>query len=137
MECPIKAEGCSIISNPYKTKISNRKEAKVGEKSMNSREKGAAGERELAQILRAYGFEARRGQQFSAANGDPDIITNMPNIHIECKRVERLNIYEAMAQSINDARIGETPVVMHRKNRGQWLVSMRLGDFIKLYKGEK
>ena len=102
---------------------------------MNSREKGAAGERELAQILRAYGFEARRGQQFSGASGDPDIVTNMPDIHIECKRVERLNIYEAMAQSINDARIGETPVVMHRKNREEWLVSMRLGDFIKLYKG--
>lgn len=103
---------------------------------MNSREKGAAGERELAQILRAYGFEARRGQQFSAANGDPDVV-GMPGVHIECKRVERLNIYEAMAQSINDARIGETPVVMHRKNREEWLVSMRLGDFIKLYKGVK
>lgn len=105
--------------------------------AINSREKGKKGENELAQILRAYGFEARRGQQFSGANGDPDIITNMPNIHIECKRVEKLNIYGAMAQSINDARIGETPVVMHRKNREEWLVSMRLGDFIKLYKGEK
>ena len=103
---------------------------------MNSREKGAAGERELAKILRAYGFDARRGQQFSGANGDPDVI-GIPGCHIECKRVERLNIYEAMAQSINDARIGETPVVMHRKNREEWLVSMRLGDFIKLYKGEK
>lgn len=103
---------------------------------MNSREKGKKGENELAQILRAYGFEARRGQQFSAANGDPDVV-GMPGVHIECKRVERLNIYEAMAQSINDARIGETPVVMHRKNREEWLVSMRLGDFIKLYKGGK
>lgn len=103
---------------------------------MNSREKGAAGERELAQILRAYGFEARRGQQFSGANGDPDVV-GMPGVHIECKRVEKLNLYEAMAQSINDARIGETPVVMHRKNREEWLVTMRLGDFIKFYKGEK
>ena len=101
---------------------------------MNSREKGKKGELELAQILRAYGFEARRGQQFSGANGDPDVI-GIPGCHIECKRVERLNIYEAMAQSINDARVGETPVVMHRKNREEWLVSMRLGDFIKLYKG--
>ena len=103
---------------------------------MNSREKGKKGENELAQILRAYGFEARRGQQFSAANGDPDVV-GMPGVHIECKRVERLNIYEAIAQSINDARIGETPVVMHRKNREEWLVTMRLGDFIKLYRGEK
>lgn len=103
---------------------------------MNSREKGKKGENELAQILRAYGFEARRGQQFSGANGDPDVV-GMPGVHIECKRVERLNLSEAMAQSINDARIGETPVVMHRKNREEWLVTIRLGDFIKLYRGEK
>lgn len=103
---------------------------------MNSREKGKNGERELAQILRAYGFEARRGQQFSGANGDPDVV-GMSGVHIECKRVEKLNIYEAMAQSINDARISETPVVMHRKNREEWLVTMRLGDFIKLYRGVK
>lgn len=39
---------------------------------MNSRAKGAKGERELASILRDYGYEARRGQQYSGANGDAD-----------------------------------------------------------------
>ena len=29
---------------------------------MNSRRKGAAGEREIAKVLRSYGYEARRGQ---------------------------------------------------------------------------
>lgn len=103
---------------------------------MNSREKGAAAERELAKILREHGFAARRGQQFSGANGDPDVI-GIPGIHIEAKRVERLNLSEAMRQSERDAREGETPVVIHRKNREPWLVTLSLEDFIKLYKGEK
>jgi len=101
---------------------------------MNSRTKGANGERELAQVLREYGFNARRGQQFSGANGDPDVVTDMENLHIECKRVERLNVDTAMEQSVKDARDGEMPVVMHRKNRKAWLVTMRLEDFIKLYR---
>ena len=100
---------------------------------MNSRNKGASGERELAKKLREYGYEARRGQQFSGANGDPDVV-GLPKIHIECKRVERLNLYDAMFQSKCDARHGEIPVVMHRKNYSDWLVTMTLDDFITLYR---
>lgn len=100
---------------------------------MNSRAKGASGERELSNVLREYGFNARRGQQFSGANGDPDVV-GIDGVHIECKRVERLNIFDAMEQSCRDAREGETPVVMHRKNRKPWLVTMRLEDFIDMYR---
>lgn len=100
---------------------------------MNSRDKGAKGERELAKKLREYGYEARRGQQFSGANGDPDVV-GLDGVHIECKRVERLNLYDAMGQSRRDARDGEVPVVMHRKNYSEWLVTMSLDDFIKFYR---
>ena len=100
---------------------------------MNSRNKGAAGERELASKLTEYGFPCRRGQQFSAANGDADVV-GLPGIHIECKRVEHLNLQEAYDQSRRDAREGETPVVMHRKNNCRWLVTMSLEDWIELYK---
>lgn len=102
---------------------------------MNSRNKGAAGERELANELKKYGYECRRGQQFSGANGDPDVV-GLPGIHIECKRVEKLNIDNAMEQSIRDAREAETPAVFHRKNRKPWLVTLSLEDFIKLYGGK-
>ena len=101
---------------------------------MNSRAKGAQGERSLAKKLREYGYEARRGGQFSGANGDPDVVSSLKNIHIECKRVERLNIYDAIAQSQRDARDGELPVVMHRKNHSDWLVTMTLDDWIQLYR---
>ncbi len=100
---------------------------------MNSRQKGASGERELAKKLREHGYETRRGQQFSGANGDADVV-GLPRIHIECKRVERLNLYDAMTQSKHDARDGEMPVVMHRKNHCDWLVTMSLDDWIRLYR---
>ena len=98
----------------------------------NSRAKGARGERELANLLKEYGYECRRGQQFCGANGDADVV-GLPHIHIECKRVEKLNIERAMEQSSRDARDGEVPVVMHRKDRHPWLVTMAMGDFMEMY----
>lgn len=102
---------------------------------MNSRNKGVAGERELASKLRDYGYKARRGQQYCGANGDADVV-GLPGIHIECKRVEHLNLYDAMAQSVHDSKEGEKPAVFHRKNNHEWLVTLRLDDFMKLY-GDK
>lgn len=102
---------------------------------MNSRRKGATGERELANILRQYGYEdSRRGQQYCGSNGDADV-TGLPGIHIECKRVERLNLYDAVNQSQNDCKDGgEIPVVFHRKNKHSWLVTMTMDDWMRMYK---
>lgn len=100
---------------------------------MNSRAKGAAGERELAKVLRESGYEARRGQQFCGKNGDADVV-GLPGVHIECKRVERLNIEDAMAQAKRDAREGEIPAVFHRKNNCAWLVTMQLNDFLTFFR---
>lgn len=97
---------------------------------MNSREKGKAGELELARIIRKYGYTARRGQQFCGVNGDADVV-GIPGLHIECKRVEKLNIHDAMQQAVRDAREGEIPVVMHRKNRTEWMATMRLEDWLQ------
>ena len=83
-------------------------------------------------MLRIYGYDTRRGQQFKGSPDSPDVL-GLPFIHIECKRVEKLNLYDAMAQSKADA--GEDmPVVMHRKNRAKWLVTMELSDWIELYR---
>lgn len=100
---------------------------------MNSRSKGKRGELEAAHLLQKYGYDARRGQQFSGANGDADVV-GLPGIHIEVKRVEKLNLDEALEQSIRDARGEEKPVVMHRKNRTKWKITMRFEDFMELYK---
>ena len=52
---------------------------------INSRNKGARGERELSSKLNEYGYDCRRGQQYCGANGDADVI-GLNGIHIECKR---------------------------------------------------
>lgn len=100
---------------------------------INSKQKGARGERELSSKLKEYGYDCRRGQQYCGSNGDADVV-GLPGIHIECKRVERLNLYDAMAQSKSDAKEGEVPTIFHRKDRCEWLVTMTLQDWINLYK---
>ena len=60
-------------------------------------------------------------------------VVGLDYIHIECKRVERLDLYGAMYQSYRDSKKGQLPAVFHRKNRGNWLVTMKLDDWIKLY----
>lgn len=100
---------------------------------MNSRNKGKRGELEAAHILKKHGYDTRRGQQFAGINGDADVV-GLPYIHLEIKRVEKLNIDEALSQSIRDAKDDEIPVVMHRKNRTEWKITMRLEDWIEMYK---
>ena len=99
---------------------------------MNSRDKGKRAERELVGKLREYGFDCRRGQQFSGANGDADVV-GLPGIHIECKHVEKLNLYTAVSQAVHDAREGDLPAVFHRRNHSEWLVTMRLRDWIIIF----
>ena len=101
--------------------------------AINSRRKGATFERKLAGLLRDYGYDCRRGQQYCGANGDADVV-GLPGIHIEAKAVERLNLYDAMAQSKHDARPGEIPVVMHKKNNCKVLVTLELEDFMTIYR---
>ena len=106
--------------------------------SLNSRQKGAAGEREWAQFLcveaAALGFSvsARRGQQFAGSPDSPDVVCRELPIHWEVKRVERLQIERAMSQSIRDSRGGSIPAVAHRKNRSDWLVTVRATDFLAM-----
>lgn len=98
----------------------------------NSKAKGSAGERELANRLKELGLTARRTQQFCGKAGDADVdCVELSGYHIECKRVERLNIDEAIDQATRDCG-AKTPVVMHRRNRRPWLATLFLEDFIKL-----
>lgn len=104
----------------------------------SSQIKGAAGERELAALLRQYGYDIQRGG-FVFGNV-PDLV-GLPGIHIECKRVQSLNIDCAMDQSIRDAAKFHDgfPAVFHRKNheagtsKGKWKVTMLLDDWLEIY----
>jgi hypothetical protein len=128
---------------------------------MNSREKGKRGERQWRDELRANGYGARRGQQFSGSSDSPDVVCDgLPWIHFEVKAVERLNIEEAMEQARRDCRKkaledarGETgqaafrlgaaseegekvPVVAHRRRFRAWLVTMEAETFFRVLRGD-
>lgn len=101
--------------------------------SINSRQKGARGERAWRDKLREAGFaSARRGQQFAGGPDSPDVVCDdLPGIHWEVKCVEKLNLADAMDQAIRDAG-AKIPVVAHKKNRGDWHVTLRADDFLAL-----
>lgn len=106
--------------------------------SRSQQRKGAEGERELTDLLLAHGVDAARHgqeQRYTGAKGLPDVAATIGGrrMHIECKRVERLNIPKAYAQSAGDAAEGYTPIVAHRQNRRPWLVTMSLMDFLTLF----
>lgn len=99
----------------------------------NSKQKGARFERQLAGMLRAEGYDCRRGQQYCGANGDADVV-GLPGIHIEAKHQERMQLYDWMAQAKSDAKEDELPAVFHKRNNCAVLVTMEFDDWIKLYK---
>ena len=99
----------------------------------SSQRKGASGERELAELLRDYGYNAERGGSLTFGS-TPDV-TGLPGIHIEVKRTERLNVLEAYQQAVRDAdRFQDgVPALFHRRNRSPWLVTMSFEDWMTLY----
>lgn len=104
---------------------------------MNGKRKGSAGERELCEFLTAAGYPAHRNdQRYTGGQGNPDIdAAGLERLHIEVKRVEKLNISAAMQQAERDA-VNRIPAVIHRRNREQWLITMKLSDYLGGVKNE-
>ncbi len=91
-----------------------------------SRNKGKRGERELShELSRVLGVSARRGLQFQGSPDSPDVVTDIPGVHFECKRTETLSLYSALEQAQNDAGTSKIPVVCHRKNKKPWVAIVR------------
>lgn len=102
-------------------------------KKINSRAKGARGERELASFLTDQGFPAKRGVQFSQGKHgltENDVVCESLPLHIECKRVEAGNPYTWLEQAARDAKNNEIPVVFHKRNDRPWVVILSAEDFM-------
>lgn len=102
-----------------------------------SQRKGADAEREIVSILQAHGYPAQRGGSLSYGSV-PDVC-GLDGLHLEIKRHERLNLHAAYKQSQLDAqrfRDGR-PVVVHRRSREPWLITMALIDFLEIYDKKK
>lgn len=98
----------------------------------NSKQKGKRGELEFAHLLKEYGYEARRGQQFKGTPDSPDIICEDLPFHFEIKRVQALNVSKAMEQAKADSGEDCIPAVAHRKNGEDWLVTLNGKDFLNM-----
>lgn len=101
--------------------------------SRSQQRKGRSGELEIVRIFQSHGVPAEPGTAVSYGS-TPDVV-NIPHIHPEIKRVERLNVPEAMAQAVRDSEKFHDgrPVLFHRRNRQEWLCTMRLEDWMGLY----
>lgn len=98
-----------------------------------SRRKGMRAEVDIVHILESYGYNCRRGDQSRGGAIEADVV-GVPGLHIEVKRVEKLNLEKALMQSETDARIEEIPIVIHRRNRERWKVTMSLEEFMLMWK---
>lgn len=108
---------------------------KGGQVPINSKDKGARYEREIAGILRDHGYDSRRTAQYCGNTGEASDVVGLPGIHIECKHQEKLQIYDWMGQAKRDsANSNNIPAVFFRKNHCENLVVLRLEDFLKLYR---
>jgi Holliday junction resolvase len=97
------------------------------------RDKGKRGEREAAaELVRLFRCEAYRGRQYQGGDDSPDVKASISNIHFEVKRTERLQVYAAMAQAMEDSGVLDIPVVLHRANAKPWLAIVRLADLPRL-----
>lgn len=96
--------------------------------SRSQQRKGRDGELELSRILQENGYPVEPGR--ACSYGEVPDLEGLPGIHIECKRVERLNVPEAMTQAERDAVKFQdgVPALFHRRNRCPWLVTMKLED---------
>ena len=134
MRKPLRRKGKSLICS-LATIHTGGEQMKGSEQvsGRKSQRKGAGGERELAALLRGYGYNIERGG--SCSFGEVPDLSGLPGVHIECKRTETLRLSEWMSQSVRDSerfRDG-MPCVFHRKSREPWLVTMRLSDWMALY----
>ncbi len=90
----------------------------------NSIKKGKSGEREFSNKLRSIGINARRSKQYCGSNGDADIICDLP-LFFEVKRCQNLNLHKAMEKALAECQPEKIPVIAHRKNGKEWLVTLR------------
>lgn len=101
---------------------------------INSKAKGARFERAVAAMFKEYGYNAFRTAQYEGKTGQCADVEGVPYLHIEAKNQERMHLYDWMEQAVRDSKKkGNVPVVIHKANNKEVLVTMRWCDFIEFY----
>lgn len=101
-----------------------------------SRDKGKRGERTICTLFKDFGYEAHRTAQYRGNTGDAADIEGIPGLYIEVKFRERMSLYDWVEQAVHDAEAEgkeNLPVVIHKANNKDTLVTMRFTEWIQLY----
>ena len=102
---------------------------------INSKDKGARFERQVAGMFKDFGYNAFRTAQYEGKTGDCADVEGVPFLHIECKHQEKMKLYDWIAQAVRDSQKKKRiPVVIHKQNNKEVLVTMRWVDFIDFFR---
>ena len=100
----------------------------------NSRRKGKNAELACAKILNELlpHAQCRRSQQFKGDKTAADLTCDgLPGVMVEVKRRQSMNIHKVMAESLAHCTDAMLPVILHRKDNEEWLLTIRLEDLPK------
>ena len=90
--------------------------------------KGKRGELEAAaRLSELLGVQAKRGAQKYLFGWQAPDVYGVPSCHIEIKRHKRESLTAWMRQAVADS-CGKIPVVIHRPNKADWMLTIRLND---------
>lgn len=129
--CAATAQGGPAVGKRKRTR------SQVGR---GSRRKGQRGEREACDVLRAIFPEVRRRAMQARGGSEGADLENTPGWHVEVG-VGNVNPRAKWEQAKHDAQDDgsltvtyplPTPIALTRKDRGEWLVTMRASDWVNL-----
>jgi len=101
-----------------------------------SRDKGAKAEREAASLWRLAGFPARRRLSQYQERCGADLEGTDPYL-VQVKVGKNPNVWEALEEAVKEAKDGQIPVAMIKKDRKQWIVVIKWNDFTNLHDRER
>lgn len=103
---------------------------------VDSRRKGIRGELEWRNwLIENLDQHARRGfGQSYGGSCRPDVETSIEGLHFEVKCVESLNVGKAYLQALRDAKPGHIPIVVHKKSRQPWMITLKADDIFEFAK---
>ena len=101
-----------------------------------NRERGAEFEREAVKALEALGYRTARRTGSIQANGrgDPDV-AGIPGVWVSCKRWRTMRWPLWWRDADQRCPKGHAPLIIHRGDRGEVMVSIRLRDLPQVMQG--
>jgi hypothetical protein len=98
----------------------------------NNRQRGKYGERSARDAIREHWLmqDCQRTGQTSAAVSGADL-SNTGRLHVEVKLRKTISAEKFLEQAERDKKTGNIPVVLMRRDKGEWIVMFRIKDSIQ------